>query len=125
MAEQDKTTQAHRFGAWAGLWWRRWRALEERQLERAQASNMRHSRLLVRSAFRLWELTLLGGMLLMGYWMVLPVLLTVGFTYLISQAPEVDLLPPSGQGYPNADEIDHMEHQTYWPDFYDESGNLK
>ena len=125
MAEREKTSPAHRFGGWAGSWWRRWRALEDRQVQRVQNSGMRYSQLLVRSAFRLGELALLVGVLLMGYWIVLPVLLTVGFTYLISQTLEIDLLPPSGQGYPNADEIDHMEHQTYWPDFYDESGNLK
>lgn len=125
MAEQDKTTQAHRFGVWAGSWWRRWRALETRQLERVQASGMRHGRLLVRCAFRGGDLLILAGLLLAGYWVLLPVVLVVGWVYLITQTSDSDLKTVTRLTYPNADEIDHIEHPGYWPDFYDESGNLK
>jgi hypothetical protein len=121
VAEQKKTTQAHCFGAWAGSWWRRWRALEERQLERVQATGMRHGRLLVRCAFRGGDLLILAGLLLAGYAVVLPILLTVGLIYLATRMPESDLgstpMPPP----PNADEIFHIDHPAYWPDRYDES----
>jgi endonuclease YncB( thermonuclease family) len=125
MAEREKITQAHRFGAWAGAWLRRWRALEGRQLERAQASGMRHGRLLVRCAFRGGDLLILASLLLGGYAVVLPILLTVGVLYLASRAPEVDLGATPMRPHPNADEIYHIDHPAYWPDLYDESGTLK
>jgi hypothetical protein len=49
----------------------------------------------------------------------------VGLVYLASRAPEVDLGPTPMQPHPNADEIDHIEHQSYWPELYDEWGGLK
>ena len=122
MAEQEKTAQAHRFGAWAGSWWRRWRALEERQLERVQASDMRHERLLARCVFRGGDVLILVVVLLAGYVVVLPVLLTVGLVYLASRAPEVDLGTTHRQTYPDADEIDHPEHPICWPEIYDDWG---
>jgi hypothetical protein len=125
MAGREKTTQAHRFGAWAGAWRRRWRALEGRQLERAQASGMRHGRLLVRCAFRGGDLLILAGLLLAGYAVVLPILLTVGVLYLATRAPEVGLEAPPRQTYPDADEIDHPEHPICWPEIYDDWGSSK
>ena len=121
MAEQEKITQAHRVGAWAGSWWRRWRALEERQLEQAQASGMRHGRLLVRCVFRGGDLLILAGLLLAGYGVALPVLLTVGLAYLITRSGDFD---PS-LGSPGYDQIDHPDHRTHWPERYDEWGSLK
>lgn len=121
MSEQGKTNQAHRFGAWGGSWWRRWRAVEGRQLERVQASGMRHGRLLVRCAFRGGDLLILAGLLLAGYWVLLPVVLTVGFFYLITRSLEVDPWPES----PEYEEIDHPDHRTHWPERYDEWGSLK
>lgn len=116
MAELEKTTQAHRFGAWAGLWWRRWRALEDRQLERAQASNMRHGRVLLRCVFRLGDLFLLGTLLLAIYWMLLPVLLVIGLVYGLIHGTEIGLKPRQ----PTIDEIDHPAHRLYWPELHDE-----
>jgi hypothetical protein len=122
MAKRGKTSPAHRFGGWAGSWWRRWRALEERQLERAKSRGMRHGRLLVRCVFRGGDLLILAGLLLAGYAVVLPVLLTVGLIYLATRAPEVDLGTSHRQTYPDADEIDHPEHPICWPEIYDDWG---
>ena len=116
MAEGEKTSPAHRFGSWAGSWWRGWRALKDRQLQRVQNSGMRHSRLLVRSAFRLGDLLLLGGLLLAGYWVLLPVLMIVGLVYLAAQTSEFDPEPRR----PTIDEIDHPAHRLYWPELHDE-----
>src|SRR5690606_36367258 len=91
MAELEKTTPAHRFGAWAGLWWRRWRALEERQLERVQGSDVRYGRLLVRCVFRGGDILILAVLLLAGYVVVLPVLLAVVLAYLATGTPKVDI----------------------------------
>lgn len=121
MAELEKTTQAHRFGAWAGSWWRRWRALEARQLERSQASDMRHGRLLVRCVFRGGDLLMLTGLLLVGLGVALPVLLTVGLGYLITRSGGSDPSP----GSPEYDQIDHPDHRTHWPERYDEWGSLR
>jgi hypothetical protein len=121
MAEQEKTTQAHRFGAWAGSWWRRWRVLEDRQLKRVQDSGMRHGRLLVRSVFRGGDLLMLAGLLLVGFGVALPVLLTVGLGYLITRSGDFDPSP----GSPEYDQIDHPDHRTHWPERYDEWGSLK
>lgn len=125
MAELEKTTPAHRFGAWAGLWWRRWRALEERQLERVQGSDVRYGRLLVRCVFRGGDILILAVLLLAGYVVVLPVLLAVGLAYLATGTPKVDIGSTPMPPHPNADEIDHIEHQSYWPELYDEWGGLK
>jgi len=125
MSEQEKTNQAHRFGAWAGSWWRRWRAVEGRQLERVQASGMRHGRLLVRCVFRGGDLLILAGLLMAGYAVVLPILLMVGLIDLATRGPEVDLGSTPMPPHPNADEIDHIEHQSYWLDLYDDWGGLK
>ena len=121
MAEQEKTAQAHRFGAWAGSWWRRWRALEERQVERAQASDMRHGRMLVRCVFGSGDLLLLAGLLLVGYAVALPVLLTMGMVYLSTRTGGAGPWPES----PGYDEIDHPDHRTHWPERYDEWGSLR
>jgi hypothetical protein len=116
MTEQNKTTQAHRFGVWAGTWWRRWRALEGRQLEQVQASGMRHGRLLVRCAFRGGDLLILAGLLLTGYWVLLPVVLVIGFVYMATRIP-ADELEASG---PSIDEVDHPNHRIYWPELHDD-----
>lgn len=121
MTERGRKTQAYRLGAWVGSWWRRWRALEERQLERAQASGMRHGRMLVRCAFRGGDLLLLAGLLLAGYALVLPVLLTVGLVYLITRSWRLDPWP----GSPEYDETGHPDHRTHWPECYDDWGSLK
>jgi hypothetical protein len=124
MAEREKTSPAYRFGGWAGSGWRRWRAVEARQLERAKSSGMRHGWLLVRCVFRGGDLLILAGLLLAGYAVALPVLLTVGLIYLATRAPETDLGSTPMQP-PNADQIYHIDHPAYWPDLYDESGSLK
>lgn len=125
MEKSSKASPAQRFGVWAGRWWKRWRGLETRQLERAQVSGKQHGALLVRCAFRLGDLALLAVLLLVGYWVVLPVLFLVGLVYLLARASEMNSEPETRLTYPSADEIDHIEHPGYWPDMYDDSGNLK
>ena len=116
MTESSKASPAQRFGTWSGRCWKGWRGLEARQLERARASGKRHGALLVRCAFRLGDLVLLAGLLLVGYWVLLPVLLVVGLVSLAIRSGEFELEPRR----PTIDEIDHPTHRLYWPEFHDD-----
>jgi hypothetical protein len=112
-----KLTLIHRLGAWAASFRQRWRALEKRRLG-ARAGGRR---LFVRCAFRLGDLLILGGLLLVAGWVVLPVLLLAGFIQLIIRTLAIDPWPES----PTYDQVDHPGHRNHWPERYDEWGDLK
>lgn len=118
MAERDKLTLGHRLSTRAPSFWRRWRALEKRQLARVRA---RGGRLFVRCAFRLGDLLILSGVLLISGWVLLPVLLLAGFVHLIARTLTIDPWPES----PTSDQVDHPDHRAQWSERYDEWGNLK
>ncbi|MBF0674796.1 hypothetical protein [Pseudomonas sp.] len=118
MAERDKLTLGQRLSTRATSFWRRWRALEKRQLARVRA---RGGRLFVRCAFRLGDLLILSGVLLISGWVLLPVLLLAGFVHLIARTLTIDPWPES----PTYDQVDHPDHRAQWPERYDEWGNLK
>lgn len=123
MAGHDKLTLGHRLCTWAMSFWRRWRALEKRQMARVRT---RGGRLFVLCAFRLGDLLILGGLLLMSGWVLLPVLLVAGFIYLIRRTLEIDSWPESSS-YDHVDHPNHPnhpDHRAHGPARYDERDDL-